>query len=707
MAEQIEISITSEDVLSLKQACQVIISEYRRCASDLIVEDENGIYPLILEQGKGLKADVEAGVNSIDSFDKLTLEDVQRPSTPFGELSSFADITKVEGNYPISQSVYDEASAEVKDITDGLKRRETPKPEEVIGSNFQVQNLINKIQSDYPESSFSDGSQNANPETINQAGDPANPSNAARPENIEQGTATFNRSIKGAYKNTIREECIPCTFRIDSLDGLDISSDMLFMMEDLLEKYRGIIDQWKQLLTNTDIADDICSLLNFLKTMCPIDLYALIALLTALLTKYRDLIPNLDGAFLNFIAPFFSPILNGLSDILDKYIQLIMRPIDCIINNLDTILSRLDVQRGLDQAEVANISFHRKREGYLRRKIEQLEERRSFLNSQKAAGVSGTEAPKYKIGGRPRGNDGAELDALLGNEGADSPRYPQMEITGLPGSVTIDEELGRINEDLEKARSEYRSEYGENGSNNISELIRESQTPPPALLQQLGQGRGKLRDVRNGIASGLYELRGQALNGRRMINDTLRVVREEINRLVSGRAATSTEMLEGVRNIQRVSRLIGLCRVMLKIANGQNICDNSNNDPSVALGSFLTANKSVTPNDGYYNVYIGQRNGENQLLIAPSGAELEVAAAESDDITQLTNLDEINKLNADGIPGELGDITDKKITGKVQDLGVEVPVTVVEFDLCTNKDFSGNPRIDDIESWAVNAGFNL
>lgn len=697
MAEAIEVSITSQDVLSLKQSCEVIINEYKRFASSIVVEDESGIYPVLLSTIKGLKSDVQAGKDTLENFQLLTLDEIDRPKETLDTLSSYKDIEKITGNYTITQSVYDEAQKDVKDLFDGLKHREAPRLEETKGESFKKDNLITKSQQEYPGSKYGQSLPSPLSEQINQSA------------GAGSRTGSFKADSKGKFPNTLLEECIPCNFRLNGLDGLDPSLGLIEALKEMVERYKKILESIDKLFNNTDVAEDLCSLLNFLDFQCIPDLFAIIALLIALMNKYRDLIPNLDGAFMMFIGPFFSPLLGGLNELLDKFIQMIMAPIDCITNALDTTLAKLDVQRAVSTASTANISFHRKREGYLRRKIEQLEERRSYLKELKNDGADGDSPPTQRIGGRPRsshsdsnGRTNPLRDAL--EESPATGQAPKFE-TSIFGTKTINEEISRLDDDISDASQKYNKEYGEKGENNLTKVIKENQIPSATVI---GNARGAVRDARQGISSSLYELRSQILNGRRMVNDTLRILREELQRLIFGRAASSEEMMEGLRNIQRVARLIGIVKTLIKLAKGGKLCDNSNGDPSVALGSFLTANKGTNQTNSYYNVYIGQNdNGDDSLLIAPSDAVLEIEDPEADGLVQLDNLDEIDKLNRDGIPKDIGNITDKRITATTTDLGFKTPVSVIEFNLCNNSAFSTEADISKIESWAVSAGFSI
>lgn len=707
MADRIEIPITTEGIMGLKQSVQVIIGAYKRYATSVTSDDESGIFPLVLGDLAGLKVDIIAGKDTLESFDNLTLDEIERPKNPFGDLTGYSDIDNLVGNYPISQSLYDEAREQVNEIFGTMKNREVPNEDVIEGGGFRKENQITKKESG--EGKYGQTKPNANSESINSSEEENTPTKLVGGSSTSSTTSTTGGSYKdksrGKFKDVIRNECIPCDVRLKGLDDIDITADLLGILEEMERRYRELIEQLKSLLTNTEIADDLCNLLNFLDFQCVPDLFSILALLLALWRKWSDVIPTLDGVFMQFIGLFFSPLLGGLSSILDKYIQMIMKPIDCVLNSLDTQLAKLDIERALSQNDVQEIASQRRREGYLRRKCEQLRERRAFL-----LGVADRNAPPPQvIGGRPRASipsDGTgattrgALDGILGTE-PDSRRHKQVKFR-VPGAVTTQEEINTLDTDIEACELDYEAEFGEGGENNITDLLKNKRDPKASTVRGL---RNELSGFRNSLGSSLYELRNQILNGRRMVNDTLKVMRDELQRLIAGRAASSEEMLEGARNLQRIARLIGVVKTLMKLANKGKLCENNNNDPSIALGSFLTANRGTNTNNNYYNVFVGDNvDGERSLLIAPSDAVLELADEESDQITQLTDLDEINKLNRDGLPKELGDISNKRVTAVSSDLGVQVPVSLIAFDLCRNTDFSTQADIDRIQKWAVDAG---
>ena len=132
----IEIPITAEGVMGLKQACETIKNTYQKYSLSQVASDENAIYPSLLPMISGMKIDAGAGVGAFEAYDKTSLDDIQRPEQPAGTLNSYKDLENVTGNYPISQQTYDEAKTEADKILNGMKSDETPVDNEELGGSF-------------------------------------------------------------------------------------------------------------------------------------------------------------------------------------------------------------------------------------------------------------------------------------------------------------------------------------------------------------------------------------------------------------------------------------------------------------------------------------------------------------------------------------------------------------------------------------------
>lgn len=683
----IEIPITAEGVMGLKQSCQTLISAYQKYSLSQVQTDENAIYPSLLPMISGMKTDAKAGVNAFESYKNISLDDMDRPSKSLGELNSYKDIESITGNYPISQSIYDEAKAEADKILEGMKGDEVPAESEELGGSFNKNDSIDKLPQEAITSSKI-------PNSIFLA-EPFVGSGSSSVGNPE-----YKRTTNGRFKNSIQRKCIPCDLRLHGPDGLEVLSEFRKIWEEFLGRLQEMIDKLKDMLNNNDILDDICSLLNFLDFQCVPDLFSLLALLAALVQKYSDIIPNIDGLFNAFLGNFFSPILGGLSELLDRYIQMIMGPVDCVLNSLDTQLAKLDIQKGLRKFDTEALSFHRKREAYLRNKIQQLQERRAYLVGLEREGADPNQGPPVRIGGQPRSSQSNPLRNAIETDPTTT-RSKSFDFS-VPGARTISEEIKTLNEDISETQQKYNAEYGESGKHNLSKMYRENMNPTPTVIQSARSG---MRDFRQGLYSSLFYVRQEAMNARRIVNDTLQVFQAELQRIIFGRAQTAEEQFEGARNLQRITRIISIIRTLINIKSlvkDGNLCDNTNGDPSLALGSFMSTYKNSEPAANNHKFY--KSSDGSTLLVAPSDAVLELIDPETESVTQVDDLEEVEKLNKDGLPKDIGDISNKKVSATSADLGITAPVSVLKLDLCTNSLFSTQPDIDKIMSWAENAG---
>jgi hypothetical protein len=97
MAEQttVEIPITSEGVLGLRNSVQVLKEAYKRGVSKQIVEDESALLPMTLEQLKGIKGDLVAAKGTVDNYYKMTADDQREPTN--SNINSYKDLNNVQG----------------------------------------------------------------------------------------------------------------------------------------------------------------------------------------------------------------------------------------------------------------------------------------------------------------------------------------------------------------------------------------------------------------------------------------------------------------------------------------------------------------------------------------------------------------------------------------------------------------------------------
>jgi hypothetical protein len=685
----IEVPITSEGVLGLRNACITLKEAFRREIAKQIVDDENAIVALTAEQLKGVKAELVASKDMVDGYYKMTADDQREPTN--SEITSYGQLKDIKGNLPVTDQLKQETKSELNSyIKEGGRTK-------LGNATVKTANAVFDELNPFPE--FEQG--------VRQGVQRANVEYGIEGTNVLQNEAppgpqfnTLNEYFKdyeGMSLGDILKECVPCDFRKFNLDQINPMVDLLATLEqDLVGRYRQILAQFSDLLSNNEINEDICSLLNYLNFQCVPDLFGIISLLKMMMLKLTDLkLINPTGLFLGLLTPFFSPILNGITEILDKYIQLILGPIDCIIDSLDSQLAKLDVDRALDRGRRAELTRVIRQRNALDRRRASLTDRLNYLVQINDKNEYVNDPSSYQV--RNLKGTRSELNVNLGSY-----------------NLSRSEEIEKINSEL--------LEIGGVEGGKIAELNREIETlranqPRPNLIGAVGssvtESRQKLRGYRNSIGKSLEELRVQLTRGKNMINDTADSYRKELTRLILGRAETSEEMLQGAMELQRLARMIGIARTLIRLANGGTLCDNGNN-PDVALGNFLTAKNSDNGNGGDGTggnggnpvFYRGRDDaGEEVLVVTTSDAELElVDENDNESAVVRRNGEEAARLNSRGVAPDLGNIAQKKITATSASLGVEVPVSVVPFNLCGETSAATSETIDNIKSWAGNLG---
>jgi hypothetical protein len=174
-----------------------------------------------------------------------------------------------------------------------------------------------------------------------------------------QADLDYTEMFKGDSKNVTKNiasaitECIPCFDRI--LDGAQLlpDGDLLEIHALNIKMRTDLLDKLKGLFNNPGFNVDICQLLEYFTHLCPSDILAIIALLSQYLAKL-----NLDFSFnlnliIELIGPILSPFLDGLTQWLDKWVQLILGPLICVVDHINmTIYTAQQFKLPLSEAQV-------------------------------------------------------------------------------------------------------------------------------------------------------------------------------------------------------------------------------------------------------------------------------------------------------------------------------------------------------------------
>lgn len=665
--EKIEIAITSESINNLKRAISVLKDAYRTSAARQSASSENAVLTFMLPAANDLIADIEASYSALNSYEKATLDEIKKPTQM--DLSSFKDLDNLEGNYPISPELLKNVRSEVNTL---LGRSGS--------GGIATKNALQsgKAFSENSKQSLS-ATQDPEPENISQ--------------NLSASESSQSNTYKGKDKGGILKNCIPCSTRTWHQDskGWKPGSELLGVLEnDLVTRYKRLINQMESMFTNTDVYDDICNLANHLDTNCVPDLRAIIALLTALSAKLVDIkLLSPTNMFLGLITPFFAPMLNGLTELLDKYVQLIIAPVNCLINEMDKQLAKLDVSRSISAFDAARSSELNNKYNFLQRKRVQLIDRKNLLLS---GGYGGYINPETI---RSFGTNAAEK--LERQEDWKTKRELEgieEELLKLDGNMGNNGQLKKIKDEIDAISNK----------TSTSATVRNEVGPIRSAAGAVSGARDGIKEVRNGIGSGLRSLRGYTIQGRNFINESLAAWQKELQRLLFGRAASTEEMMQGMADLQKIARLIAIANALTmfyeQTRTGKGLC--SGKDPSKSMGYLYTNAISGAGGDldsGAPLVFSGtDESGEAILLVASPGSVVELIGQ-----NETERLENLSKDNASGITPDIGSIANKIVTS-TDEFGRQAPVAIAKFNLCGKPDASTAESLDKIKSWASNLG---
>jgi hypothetical protein len=635
----------------------------------------------------------------MESYSKMTIDDMT--ATGDTNIKGIGDLDLIKGNYPITAKTLSDATRASDFILGGSS---AAKLSSVKGTS----------------AAFND--ENRKYETAR---------GPREPNIFPRGTGSLStfqpdppgsyiRGRKGTKKGAIFEECIPCGTR-SWKGGHQPGKELLGILEqDLVRKYRQLLNQYKALLSNTEVYDDLCSLLNFMEIQCMPDLFGMVSLLQTLALKLTDIkLINPSGAFMSFLTPFFSPILGGLTEILDKYIQLILGPIDCVVKSLDAQLSKLDVNNATSKASSARRSQINTNVSFMERKVASLVERRDYLNQRKKDGTYANNPSSYPAVDRSATNRERKLNGEVAPNKRDETGQIVVDPNNRNGAgaittqdapfsfVSREEELDNIKEELDKLRGA----DGKGGliSEQQEALSKLSKPLPPKSERQdaIGAARNKLNDSRSFIGNSLHDVRKYILDGKSMINDTANVWKLELERTLKGRAATTEDMLQGAADLQKIARILGVINALMSlhaIGKSGNLCNNKK-DPSAALGSFLSASNHGNNDANTPAIAIGQdEDGGSILVVVGSDVEAELVEDSPDgSSSKAKKVGDMKQANSAGSVLDIGNISKAQIKA-TNEFGESASVAVIKFNLCGEISSSTKSNLDTIKKWAGNVG---
>lgn len=265
------------------------------------------------------------------SFTTLQLPDIQ-------EQAEQRALTDKDGNiHQDKRNTVGTVFGTVVPETTSLASQETSTVEDTVDWN-----LRKSIESDGAELDFIDFLTDLKER---QTDGPGNPDVAP----IEVAGAQFKntflaKSPEDLAKNLLAD-CIPCIDRIMDLLELQPGEGIIAMLEADLQGRLSGITSIANLLGDTSMYQDICSLFQFLNFMCIPDLQMILATLIAFIMSFigsLQIVADIGGLISAVLDPLLSPIFSGLSALLEQLLTVITAPITCILDAINAQMQKLN-----------------------------------------------------------------------------------------------------------------------------------------------------------------------------------------------------------------------------------------------------------------------------------------------------------------------------------------------------------------------------
>lgn len=574
--------------------------------------------------------------------------------------------------------------------------------------------------------------------------------------------ANFNNNgsinIGGVFKTDsiqLLKTCFPCEFR--KLDFTSkFSNPALAVASDMEKKWKEIEKMLKDLTVFNpgEFSKDFCELFKFLDGQCIPDITGLISLLTLMYNKYLDTsaisLSNIVG---QLIGPFLSPVVGSFVSNLDQYIDLIVDPLRCVVDNLEkNIIALQDQINGAYNIADMNMNKFRKKEiefydakiKSLRNRLIEIEregqERSDRINNVNPAVrnldgrvVNGQVYPRYseselknidldrseriiqtklvaggiKVGGVT--NSSFFKDKAFGDD------QGNWQLKNSEEKENIKLEIKK----LERKRQEKYKDIGDNSDYTpiqFDRAISFSQKQRVALNNFEKSSKSLIGDLTDAINDGIN-----------IIKQSVEIYRDELLRLMLGRVSNQQDQIEYARLVQRISRLISIVSAVenMKKANYnmKRFCEGG---PEKALQEVVKRVKDNQSLSGELVDFYQAQNadGDPLIVMAPGGAKLGVSSIEFEDLgndalldgisdidsvtktVTFNDLNEVDRLNREGIVPDLGNIDSKKIeinadvkVGSALDLHFKTSYAIISNEFCSKSAINFGSS-DTVKKWA-------
>lgn len=486
-----------------------------------------------------------------------------------------------------------------------------------------------------------------------------------------------NFKDKEAALNLLKT-CIPCEFRKLNFSA-EFGLPWANTLDDLKKKWKDLLRLLKDLLAfkSGEFSKDLCNLFKFLDGQCIPDILGLMSLLSMMQLKYADLgLTSLNNILTQLITPFLSPIIGNFTSNLDKFSDLIIGPLKCVVNALEFQLNNIESQinGAVNIADKNRSKYYQKELDFFDRKAKSLRNRKLTIQAQEN---------KSK-------QDLIELE-------------------------TIDTELSNLSRKRKGLLDDIKKLSG-------SQVNAVDFSKATTVTQQT---RFALNNMEKAYKSILGDLVDAVNDGISLVKQSVDIYREEFQRMVMGRVTTQEDQIEFTRMLQNIARLQSIVRAVYDFKkagfNLKKFCDRGSDNALAQIAKQLK-----TSNNGMFDFYQATDSDGNALMvIAPGGAKLSVTGIDFDAIgddsligvtsidslkktVSFNDLNEVDKLNREGIVPDLGNIDSKNIEldngfrqGSELDLHFKTSYAIISNEFCSKSaiDFGSS---DTVKQWAAN-----
>lgn len=559
----------------------------------------------------------------------------------------------------------------------------------------------------------------------------------------------------GNFKNEeaarqLLKACIPCDFRKFGKFTATFSDPWQDTIDQLTKKWKELLRMLRDLSTFKpgEFSMDLCNLFKFLDGQCIPDITGLMSLLSLMQLKYLDLGgTSLGNITAQLVAPLLTPIIASFTSNLDQYADIIIGPLKCVTAALEKQMINLQEQvNGAINIGDQNTRKYRENEiKFLDAKIKSLRNRKLQLNIEKknrSIRDSGGTNADIKLDGNvltpspyPAYSKGTSADytreekiikTKLVNGGiriAGANKETENGVTPQLGiQVTIKEEEDIINQHIKSAELK---------KQNIRKKLEENTSYKPINfndgLSMTRATQDALNNMQISYKSQISELTEAVNDGINVVQQSIDIYRQEFQRLVMGRVTTQQDQIEYAKLLQKIARLGAIVKSVSDFKkvglNLKKFCERGAENALAQVAKGIKENDDQSMFD-FYQAQDGE--GNPLILIAPGGATVNVSSVEFNEISDdalfadavfdldavtktvsFNDLNEVDKMNREGIVPNLGNIDSKKIelsnnlkVGSELDLHYKTSYAIISNEFCSKSAISFGSS-DTVKQWAA------